>query len=122
MKEKLEEERGVGLPTIELKRIIEKCKRAAGHSMSVMEKSDRNNQSSHLCERVGIEAALTKVLQERAVETADKISKFSDNMPNILRIIFEEDNSRKREQSEDEVNVLREYEGRRLNLSYNMIK
>ena len=41
--------------------------------------------------------ATNKIMQEKTVETADKISTFSDNMPNILRIIFEEDVNRMRE-------------------------
>lgn len=62
-----------------------------------------------------------KIMQEKAVETADKISTFSDNMPNILRIIFEEDVNRMREQSQDELEVLKQYETRAINTTYSQV-
>lgn len=109
------------LPSIEVKHIIEKCNEATGQQNWMPMQSDINNQYNQINKNLGVELVTSKVLQKKTIETADKIMKFSENPPHILRVIFEEDNSRMMEQSQDEVNILKQFEHRKLNTVYNSI-
>lgn len=108
-------DQNVSLPEMEVRHIIEKCKDEQ------FKTEKRPGMPPTLNEEIGVALVMNKVIQNKTLETAAKISKFSHNLPSILKIIFEEDTNRMVEQSEDEVKVLNQYENRRLNMTYNAI-
>jgi hypothetical protein len=54
----------------------------------------------------------------KTVQTADKIHAYSDNIPNILKTIYEEDKMRMKDQSADEMAVLKAFEMRKVDTKY----
>ena len=74
-----------------------------------------------LTKHLGVELKINKLIQQKTIETANKLSQMSDNLPMILKAVFEEDDNRMKDQSEDEVKVLKQFENRKLNIHYNNI-
>ena len=116
----------VSAPADSVKDIINKCRAARHNDMRAekaykVDKSEMNKSTKKIAERLGMELYVNKLRQEKTIETANKISEFSDNLPIILKTIFEEDKNRMKDQSEDEVKVLNQYDTRKLNNQYNLI-
>ena len=67
---------------------------------------------------LGVETLKRKIQQLKTIQTADKIHLMSHNFPNILKTIYHEDKLRMREESEDEMAVLKAFELRKVDTKY----
>ena len=67
---------------------------------------------------LGVETLKRKIQQLKTIQTADKIHLMSHNFPNILKTIYQEDKLRMREESEDEMAVLKAFELRKVDTKY----
>lgn len=54
----------------------------------------------------------------KILQTADKIHLMSHNFPNILKTIYKEDKLRMKEESEDEMAVIKAFELRKVDTKY----
>ena len=109
-----------------IRQIIEKCSIANYTDQQVETAYKRDyekeqKQTKQVSEKIGLELTKNKIKLNKTIETANKINSFSDNLPVILKAIFEEDQNRRKDQSEDEVKVLQQFETRKLNIGYNII-
>ena len=67
---------------------------------------------------LGVEVAKQKILQEQTLQTASKIQSMSHNLPNILRTIYMEDKERAKDNSQDQVAVIKTFENRMVDQAY----
>ncbi len=97
----------------DLRKIVDECKRVKGNSYGELSEIMEN-----LKIELGVEILKQKFQQKKTVQTADKIHHMSHNFPNILKTIYHEDKMRMKEQSEDEMAVLKAFEMRKVDTKY----
>ena len=97
----------------ELNRILSECRRVKGKSHGEL-----SEQMEQLKIDLGIQVLKQKMHQVKLKETACKIQVMEDNLPNILRTVYQEDKTRVQDQSLDEMMVLRAFEARKVDTRY----
>lgn len=97
----------------ELYRIVAECKEQKGKSSGEL-----SEQMENLKIEIGIETLKRKFQQLKTIQTADKLHMMSENFPKILKTIYQEDKIRMKEQSEDEMAVLKAFEMRKVDTKY----
>ena len=79
------------------------------------------NSYLNINKKLNMELVKNKIKNGKTIEIADRIKEHEHNLPYVLQAVFQQDTDRVRDQSEDEVNCLKQYETRRLNMYYNSI-
>lgn len=76
------------------------------------------NSTKYVSSKMNYEMLCNKIKQEKSLDIAKRVQEFGHNLPVILQTIFKEENDRILNQSHDEVEVLHQYETRKMNMQY----
>ena len=89
------------------------CRRVKGNSQGEM-----SEEMENLRVEIGINILKQQMHQDKLKQTAEKIQVMEDNLPNILKTVYQEDKERIMDQSQDEMLVLRAFSQRKTDTKY----
>ena len=77
-----------------------------------------SEEMENLRVEIGINILKQQMHQDKLKQTAEKIQVMEDNLPNILKTVYQEDKERIMDQSQDEMLVLRAFSQRKTDTKY----